>query len=400
MDARWWPLVWVLGAIGGYALFMWQQPLGAIFKTARQFARNNWSIIVGLAGLLVVALTWRFWQAQGLGSANTATLQVSSWGDLMVWVPDASTDLRSVFWFCVPLDMAFAVGTPVASLTCWYWMPRLWKACAGGHRWIAGVVVGIYALAFWWWAGRTVALLGLGMQIVPEWSGLQYLLRGIGEGIFAVVLATFIQMVLLLGAYRSHGSGKARCDLREALDWALKCYPRILPITALALAGVGINWLATERLQVEAAAVWDILKLVVLIASAALPVCLLLLHDLVPWEAARASVRFLGRTAWRFSWFLFLCWTHFFVLRLLESYLLSSALTNEFAVQAWYVVAAILRAALTVWFINAWCLYFCIDVTQRQKTKKTGGRTLAKPLKLATLQARLKKSKRKGFFAR
>jgi hypothetical protein len=65
-------------------------------------------------------------------------------------------------------------------------------------------------------------------------------------------------------------------------------------------------------------------------------------------------------------------------------------LTHQIAAQVWHVVAAILRAALVIWFINAWCLYFCIDVTQRQKGKKTSP---LQPMKLAILQARTRKRK-------
>lgn len=396
MEERWWPFVWLLGAIGGYVLFMRQQPLRAAFTTARQFARNNFSIIAGLAGLLIVAVTWQFWQARGLGSDNGAALTLSTWGDLVGWVPLANEDLSSVFWFCVPLEMAFVVGTPVAFLTCWYWIPRLWQACAGGRRWLAGVVIAIYALTLWWWAGRFCELLGLGFQPVPEMEGLHHLLRGVGELVFAVILACFIQMVVLLGAYRSHGSGNARCHLKEALDWALKCFPRMLPIPLIVLAGFAMNWLVEDRLALESAPAWEGLKLVALLITAAVPICVLLLQDLKPMDCLKSSVRFLGRSGWRYAWFLFLCLTHFFLLRLLESYLLTTVLTHEIAAQVWFVIAAILRAALVIWFINAWCLYFCIDVTQRKKSPKKA--TPSSPMKLATLQARTRK--RRGLFSR
>ncbi len=395
MDERWWPFLWLLGTIGGYVLFMRQHPLRAAFSTARQFARNNLSIVAGLAGLLIAAVTWQFWQAEGLGSDNGAALSLTTASDLLGWLPHVNEDLGSVFWHCVPLDMAFVIGTPVAFLTCWYWIPRLWRACAEGRKWIAAILIGIYALALWWWTGRLCDLLQLGIQTVPKMTGLHLLLRGTGEVVFAVILACFIQLVILLGAYRSHGAGNARCHLKEALDWGLKCFPRVLIVPLLVLLGVALNWLLEDRLNLESAPAWEATKLVALLLTAALPICALLLQDLKPWDSFRASLRFLGKSSWCYAWFVFLCLTHFFLLRLLESYLLTTVLTHQIAAQIWHVVAAILRAALVIWFINAWCLYFCIDVTQRQKTKKSSPR---KPMKLAILQARTRK--RKSLFSR
>lgn len=390
MDERWWPFLWLLGAVGGYTLFMHQHPLRAAFATARQFTRNNFSIIAGLAGLLIAAVTWQFWQAEGLGNDNESGLSLTTKSDLLGWLPLANEDLGSLFWHCVPLDMAFVIGTPVAFLTCWYWIPRLWRACTNGRQWIAAMLVGIYALTVWWWSGRLCALLQLDIQTVPEMPGLRTLLSGIGELVFAVILACFIQLVILLGAYRSHGSGNARCNLKEALDWGLKCYPRVLIVPLIVLSAAALNWLVEDRLDLESASVWEAIKLVALLLTGALPICALLLQDLNPWESFLASLRFLGRSSWRYAWFLFLCLTHFFLLRLIESYLLTTVLTHQIAAQVWHVVAAILRAALVIWFINAWCLYFCIDVIQRQKGKKTSS---LQPMKLAILQARTRKRK-------
>ncbi|MGY8688697.1 MAG: hypothetical protein ACKVHP_13310, partial [Verrucomicrobiales bacterium] len=165
----------------------------------------------------------------------------------------------------------------------------------------------------------------------------------------------------------------------------MKSFPRMAPIQLVVLLAVGINWLVEERLDLKAAPLWDGLKFISLIVTAAVPICVLLLQDLNPWEAVRASFRFLLRTGWRYAWFLFLCLTHFFLLRLLESYLLASVLTHQTSVLVWYVVAAILKAGLVIWFVNALCLYFCIDVTQRKQKK---------PMKLATLQARTSARKR------
>jgi hypothetical protein len=314
---------------------------------------------------------------------------MSAWEDLLGWVPYANEDLRAVFWFCVPLDVAFILGTPTAFLACWYWMPRLWKACPQGKKWLAVLIFSIYALTLWWWSHRLCEVFQLGFKPAPEVAGLHHLLRGIGERGFAVLVVCFIQSVILLGAYRSHGSGTSRCLLKDALDWGLKSFPRMAPIQLVVLLAVGINWLVEERLDLKAAPLWDGLKFISLIVTAAVPICVLLLQDLNPWEAVRASFRFLLRTGWRYAWFLFLCLTHFFLLRLLESYLLASVLTHQTSVLVWYVVAAILKAGLVIWFVNALCLYFCIDVTQRKQKK---------PMKLATLQART--SARKRLFSR
>ncbi|MFT4639937.1 MAG: hypothetical protein ACI8T1_003262 [Verrucomicrobiales bacterium] len=389
MEERWWLFVWMAGAVVGYVLFMRQHPLRAAFGIGFQFARNNLTIVAGLATLLVATVAWRYFQSTGLGSDNTVAFSMSAWEDLLGWVPYANEDLRAVFWFCVPLDVAFILGTPTAFLACWYWMPRLWKACPQGKKWLAVLIFSIYALTLWWWSHRLCEVFQLGFKPAPEVAGLHHLLRGIGERGFAVLVVCFIQSVILLGAYRSHGSGTSRCLLKDALDWGLKSFPRMAPIQLVVLLAVGINWLVEERLDLKAAPLWDGLKFISLIVTAAVPICVLLLQDLNPWEAVRASFRFLLRTGWRYAWFLFLCLTHFFLLRLLESYLLASVLTHQTSVLVWYVVAAILKAGLVIWFVNALCLYFCIDVTQRKQKK---------PMKLATLQART--SARKRLFSR
>ena len=382
MEERWWPFVWLAGAVVGYVLFMRQHPLRAAFGIGFQFAKNNLSIVAGLAALLVATVAWRYFQGTGLGSDNAVAFSVSGYGDLLGWIPYANQDLRAVFWFCVPLDMAFLLGTPIAFLFCWYWIPRLWKACGDGWQWLAGLVFGVYALTLWWWAHRLCEVLQLGVKPVPDLVGLHHLLRGNGELVFAVMVVCFVQVVLLLGAFRSHGSGTNRCRLKDALDWGLKSFPRLVPIQLTVLLAIGINWLAEDRLDLKAAPVWDAVKLIALLITSTAPICVLLLQDLNPLEALRASFRFLARTCWRYAWFVFLCLVHFFLLRLLESYLLASVLTDQASVLAWYVVAATLKAALVIWFVNALCLYFCIDVTQRQQTKQKN------PMKLAPLQAR------------
>ena len=388
MEERWWPFVWLAGAVAGYVLFMRQHPLRAAFAIGFQFARNNLTIVAGLAVLLVATVAWRYFQETGLGSDNAVAFSVSDWSDLLGWIPYANEDLRAVFWFCVPLDVAFLLGTPVAFLTCWYWMPRLWKACGKGTKWLAGLVFVIYALTLWWWTHQLCAVLQIGVQPVPNLAGVHHLLRGIGELVFAVIVVCFVQVVLFLGAYRSHGSGTSNCRLKDALDWGLKSFPRLVPIQLTVLFAIGVNWLAEDRLDLKAAPVWDAVVFIVLLMTSAAPICVLLLHDLNPFEALRASIRFLLRTWWRYAWFLFLCLIHFFLLRLLESYLLASVLTHQASVLAWYVVGATLKAALVIWFVNALCLYFCIDVMQRQQNEQK------KPMKLATLQARTRVRKR------
>ncbi|MGY8690580.1 MAG: hypothetical protein ACKVHP_22935, partial [Verrucomicrobiales bacterium] len=93
---------------------------------------------------------------------------MSAWEDLLGWVPYANEDLRAVFWFCVPLDVAFILGTPTAFLACWYWMPRLWKACPQGKKWLAVLIFSIYALTLWWWSHRLCEVFQLGFKPAPE----------------------------------------------------------------------------------------------------------------------------------------------------------------------------------------------------------------------------------------
>lgn len=391
MEERWWPLVCLAGAMASYGLFMRHHPLHGAFAVAFQFARNNLTIVAGLALFFAGDVAWRSWQETGLGSENTVAYSLSVWGDLLGWIPYANEDLRTIFWYCVPLDAAFILGTPMAVLTCWYWMPRLWRACAG-QRWLAGAVFLVYALAFWWWWLRCVEVFHLGSDPAPERATLHPMLRTAGEIVFAVILVCFIQLVLLLGAYRSHGSGTSRCQLKEALDWGLKYFPRMVAVPLLVLVALGINRLVDDHLDVTLGPFWDGVKLVVLLGTAAVPICVLLLQDLNLGESFRASFRFLLRTSWYFAWFIFLCLTHFFLLRLVESYLLASALTHEAGVIAWYLGAALLKAGLVVWFVNAFCLYFCLDVTERRSTRKTS----KKRVKLATLQARLRGTRLPG----
>lgn len=387
MEERWWPLLWLAGAALGYALFMRYHPLRAPFDRAFAFARTNVSIIAGLAVLMIATVLWRYWQEIGLSSENTVALALDGWRDLMDWLPFANEDLRTIFWYCVPLDVAFLMGTPILSLTAWYWIPRLWRACReASGTWMAGMVLGLFALSLWWWLQRVSEVAGLPFRPVPALNSVRHLLTGVGEIVFATLLVCFIQSVLLLGAYRSHGAGASPRQLKIALDWGLKCFPRMLPIPAVVLVAMGINWLAEDRLEFGAAPVWNAFKGLVFVATAAVPVCLLLLQDLKPWEAVQASFRFLLRTSWRFFFFLFICLSHFFLVRLIESYLQTSVLTGEVSVLLSYLVTAVLRAGLIIWFVNAFCLYFCIDVSQRQTTKKP-----QKSMKLATLQARLRR---------
>ena len=371
MEERWWPLIWLAGAIVSYGLFMRYQPLRSAFSTGFELAKTNLTIVAGLALLFVGAVGWRSWQETGLGSDNTVALSISDWSDLLGWIAYANEDLRSIFWYCVPLDVAFILGTPLAFLTCWYWFPRLWRACVGRRRWIAGLVFGVYTLSLWWWAHRLCEVLSLPWTPVPPWTFLRETLWAVCELGFAVTLVCFFQLVLILGAYRSHGSGESRCQLKEALDWGLKCFPRMAVVPLVVLVAMGANGLAETQLDLKAALIWDALKLTVLLSTAAVPICVLLLQDLNLWEAPRASIRFLWRTGWRYVWFIFLCLTHFFLLRLSESYLLASVLIHEWTVILWYVVAGLLKASLIMWFVNAFCLYFCVDVTQRQHSKKT-----------------------------
>ncbi len=384
MEERWWPLVWLAGALVGYLLYMRHHPLRSSFGAAFDLVRNNLTIVGGLALLFVGAVAWRSWQETGLGSDNTVALSVAVWGDLLGWIPYANEDLRSVFWFCVPLEVAFVLGTPLAFLTSWYWFPRLWRACEGRHRYLAGLVFALYALSLWWWLHRLSAVLKLGWEPVPNLSWLRQGLCVTAETGFAILLACFFQWVLLLGAYRSHGSGNSRCQLKEATDWALKFFPRMASVALAVLLGVAVNALAESRLDLRAAPYWDALKLVVLVATAGVPICVLLLQNLRLHEALAASFRFLFRTTWLYLWFVFVCLTHFFLLRLCESYALASLLTHEAAVIGWYVVAGLARAALVIWFVNAFCLYFCVDVTRRRRSRGSS----RKPLKLAILQAR------------
>lgn len=401
MEERWWPLVWLVGAFVGYGLFMWQHPLRSSFGIAFEFARNNLTLVAGLALLLVGAVGWRSWQETGLGSDNTVALSVGQWTDLLHWVPYAVEDLRAVFWYCVPVDVAFVLGTPLACLTGWYWMPRLWRACQGRWRWLAIGTYVVYGLALWWWAQRMCEVLQIGAQPVPQSAFLRGALSWLGESVFAVIMVCFVQSVLLLGAYRSHGSGNARCQLKEAVDWALKFFPRMAFVPLLVLLAWGGHAVIANRIDPAQAALWDAVSLVVLLFTSAVPICVLLLQDLLPWEAFRASLRFLLRTAWLYVWFVFLCLTHFFLLRLAESYLLASVLTHETAVIAWYLVAALIRAALVMWFVNAFCLYFCIDVSKRRQ-KGRASKSSPRPMKLAILQAKVanKPKDRRRFFFR
>jgi hypothetical protein len=397
MEERWWALVWMVGSVAGYLAFMRYHPLRTAFASAFELARNNLTIVGGLALLFVGAVGWRSWQETGLGSENTVAFSVTAWVDLLGWLAYANEDLRSVFWFCVPVDVVFILGTPLAFLTCWYWFPRLWRACPGPWRGLAGGLFALYALSLWWWLQRLAGVLKLAWEPVPAWPLLRSGLEVLAESGFAVILACFFQWVLLLGAYRSHGSGHARCQLKEAADWALKFFPRMAVIALMVLVGMGLSSLAENWLDAQAAHYWDAAKFGALLVTAAMPICVLLLQDLNPWESLLASFRFLFRTAWFYLWFVFICLTHFFLLRLSESYFLASVLTHEVAVIAWYVVAGLVKAALVIWFVNAFCLYFCVDVTQRQRRGKAS--TSTKPMKLTLLQARTA-SRRRRFFKR
>ena len=367
----WQPLLWLAGAILGYALFMRHHPLRVPFGRGFHYARNNLTIGGGLALLLVAAVAWRFWQETGLGSDGTLALPLNSWEDLLGWIPYANADLRSIVWYCVPIDIAFPLGAPLAFLTSWYWMPRLWAACPKGQRWPAVLIFGIYALALWWWSHRLGEVLRLDLKLVPELTVLHLLLRGTGELVFAVILLCFFQSVLMSGAYRSHHSQSGRCRLVEALDWALMNLPRMIPIPLVVLGAMGISWFAENHLDLKAASVWEAIKLVVLVATAAAPICLLLLPHLDPRQSLGASIQFLLGTGWRYLCFLFICLTHFFLFHLVESYLLAFALPHETSLLVWYAAAALVKAALVIWFLNALCLYFCTSATHGKQGEES-----------------------------
>ncbi len=386
MDERWQPLLWLFGAIIGYVLFMRLHPLRAAFATGFRFARTNFTLIIGLALLLVAHVAWQYWQQTGLGGGDNLALALGQWEDILAWIPLALHDLRSVFWFVVPMEIAFLFGTPLAFLTSWYWAPKLFVAFGKGHRWIAGCLVILCLLSAWWWSHQASESFGWGYASVPDLTGLHHLLRGAAELVWALILTTFFQIVLVLGAYRSHGTGTGRCRFKEAIDWSLKCFPKLLPIPCLAMIAIAINWFANDRLDLKTAPWWEGAKFVIMVLSGAIPLCVLLLQRTALLDAVKGGLHFISRTAWRYAWFLFLCLTHFFLLRLLDSYLLTSVLTNEHGVLLWHVMSAILRAGLVIWFVNALCLYFCIDVSQKKRAKNA-----APPMKLATLQARIRR---------
>ena len=393
MEERWLPLLYLLGALVGYGLFMRTQPRRAAFGTGLLFARNNLTLVLWIATLLVANVLWQFTQQSVLSTSDQLILEVTQWSDLGSWVPLITQDLRSVFWYAVPLDIAFLLGTPIALLSTWYWIPRVWQAVAPGKHWIAGIGYGLFVLSLWWWSHRFSLLTGWNLRPIPDILGLHQILRGVAEIAFAVLLACFFQMVLVLGAYRSHDSGAGNCRLLSAFSFGFKCFERLLPIQLICLAGITMDWIAGHRLSLQSGSVWDGIKLFTMLVLGTVPMALLLLEDGRWSDSIRSGLRFLGQTCWNYLWFAFIALVHFLLLRMIESYLLTSILTTEISVLIWHVSAAILRAFLVVWLVNAFCLYFCIEVSQLGRSKKKP-KTKKTSLKLATLHARIQRKRR------
>lgn len=375
-EARWMPWVWLMGAVFGYVLFMRTQPLRACFATAWRYTLNGRLIASALFVALLADEIIRIKSGVGVGDGEQMVTRLSGAEDLLSWIPFLSADLARVFWQAFPLRATFYLGVPIAVLGLPWWGPCLWLHSRPTTWWgwaslIGGVI--LLLVAAWWCLDRWTALVGIGRKMVPLGDGAREVLRVVSEGLVAVCLGSFFQAMLWLAAYRSHGTSGEACGLGVLVEWTLRCVVSVSRFALVVIVGALMHTLVVRQLAYQYAVTWDSFVLVLLVAFGFLPVCLLLVQGASWKEAFQSGKRFVGRTWWGYAWFFFLFFAHYSLLHLCEAKVFAAGLGEGWRF-VWAVVAACARTFLTLWFINAFCLYFCTDMAQRRAVGKRGRR--------------------------